>query len=146
MSQRGFGLVETLVALVVTSVGMLGFAALCGHALAATRMALFRTQAVTLASDMAERIRLNRQGGAAYGGTAASHDCERSGVICAPAQMAAHDLWSWDAEIERQLPVGAEGTVSYVGGVPPVYRIRVAWQEAGAGAAAHEIAIGVTIP
>jgi type IV pilus modification protein PilV len=91
--QSGFGLVESLVALVVVSVGMIGIAALYGQGLSASRTALYRTQAVNLASDMADRIRLNRQGAASYGGGAANNNCEPGGVSCAPAQMAAHDLW-----------------------------------------------------
>ena len=47
--QRGFGLVESLVALVVMSVGMIGIAALYGQGLGASRTALYRTQAVNLA-------------------------------------------------------------------------------------------------
>jgi type IV pilus assembly protein PilV len=58
----GFGLVETLVALVVISIGMLGMAALFNHGLTASRTSLARTQAVQLAADMAERIRGNRLG------------------------------------------------------------------------------------
>ena len=64
--QSGFGLVEALVALVVVSVGMIGIAVLYGQGLGASRTALYRTQAVILASDMADRIRLNRRAGAIY--------------------------------------------------------------------------------
>ena len=65
-SQSGFGLIEALVALVVVSVGMIGIAVLYGQGLSASRTAYYRTQAVNLASDMADRIRLNRRAGASY--------------------------------------------------------------------------------
>ena len=67
--QRGFTLVEVLVALVVMSVGMLGIAALYLEGLRAGRTALYRTTAVNLAGDMADRIRANRNAGLAYAGT-----------------------------------------------------------------------------
>ena len=60
--QRGLTLVETLAALVVLSVGLLGTAALQILAMDAGRAAFFRGRAVDLAADMAERIRSNRLG------------------------------------------------------------------------------------
>ena len=58
---KGFTLVEVLVALVIFAVGLLGIAALHIEGLNAGRTALNRTQAVALASDLADRIRANRQ-------------------------------------------------------------------------------------
>ena len=62
---RGFSLLEAMIALVVLSVGMLGIAALHAQSLAASRTAQLRTQAVNLAGDMADRVRVNRVAGAA---------------------------------------------------------------------------------
>ncbi|MBM2853444.1 MAG: Type pilus modification protein PilV, partial [Steroidobacteraceae bacterium] len=50
--QNGFTLVETLVALVVLAIGMLGIAALYLNSLQAGRTAIYRTQAVNLAADL----------------------------------------------------------------------------------------------
>ena len=61
--QRGFSLVEAMVALMVLSIGMLGIAGLYVESLRAGRTAIYRTQAINLASDMAERIRANAQAG-----------------------------------------------------------------------------------
>ena len=60
--ERGITMVESLVALVILSVGMLGIAGLYVTGIKAGRSALLRTQAVNLASDMADRIhpRLSR--------------------------------------------------------------------------------------
>ena len=55
----GFTLVETLVALVVMSVGMLGIAALYIEGLRSGQTSIARTTAVNLAADMADRIRSN---------------------------------------------------------------------------------------
>jgi type IV pilus assembly protein PilV len=137
-SQNGFGLVEALVALVVVSVGMIGIAVLYGQGLGASRTALYRTQAVILASDMADRIRLNRRAGVAYqtGGAGTDRKCEPGGgVTCTPALMADHDLWVWNAVIDQQLP-GADGDVAFTAASPPTYTIRVRWQ---AGLRSHRL-------
>lgn len=137
----GFSLVEVLVALIVVSVGMIGIAALYGQGLSAGRNALYRTQAVNLASDMAERIRANRLGRLGYNDAAPTHQgCDD--VDCTPAQMAVHDLSVWTRHVEDLLPNG-EGTVVAADGIPPSYTINVAWQETGIGAVEHEIVIHV---
>src|SRR6185503_6410096 len=92
-SQSGFGLVEALVALVVVSVGMIGIAVLYGQGLGASRTALYRTQAVILASDMADRIRLNRRAGNAYKAVAAGLHRQRhvAGSRARRDQLSARD-------------------------------------------------------
>ena len=142
-AQSGFGLVESLVALVVVSVGMIGIAALYGQGLGASRTALFRTQAVNLGSDMADRIRLNRIAGGAYEGDGADNACDPAGgIACTPDEMAAHEVWEWKSRIAQRLPEGA-GDVLYEPGAPPTYRIRVTWTEVGVGLIAHETSISV---
>jgi len=141
--QYGFGLIESLVALVVISVGMIGIAALYGQGLRASTTALYRTQAVNLAADMADRIRVNRRGGASYGGGAAASGCGPGGGIdCTPAQMAADDLFAWQAQVAALLPGGA-GVVQVAGTTPPTYTIQVTWQEVGLGPIVHQIAVRV---
>jgi type IV pilus assembly protein PilV len=143
-TQHGFGLVEALVALVVVSVGMIGIAVLYGQGLGASRTALYRTQAVILASDMADRIRLNRRVGSVYQTAAAGTDrnCGPGGVTCTPTQMAEHDLVVWNAVIDQQLP-SADGTVTYGASSPPTYTIQITWQEVGLGAITYQLVIRV---
>ena len=144
-AQHGFGLVEALVALVVVSVGMIGIAVLYGQGLGASRTALYRTQAVILASDMADRIRLTRRAGAVYqtAGAGTNRNCgPGGGVTCTPTQMAEHDLWFWNAQIDLQLPA-ADGVVVYSATSPPSYNIRITWQEVGLGAITHQLTIRV---
>jgi type IV pilus assembly protein PilV len=142
-SQAGFSLIEAMVSLVVVSVGMIGIASLYGQGLGASRTALSRTQAVNLTADMADRIRANRQGGAAYGGAAANNNCDPGGgVNCTPAQMAAHDLFVWGNLVAQQLPNGI-GVVQYAAGVPPNYTIQVSWQETGIGPVNYQMVIGL---
>ena len=132
----GFSLIEAMVALVVISVGMIGIAALYTQGLAASRVALSRTAAVNLVSRMAEDIRVNPLGQGAYNGgpPGTNNHCDPStggGVACTPDQMAGHDLFLWNNEIQQVLGANATGTVAFAAGTPPTYTITVAWREAG---------------
>jgi type IV pilus assembly protein PilV len=142
----GFTLVEAMVALVVLSVGMIGVAALHGQSLSAARSAYFRSIAVTLTADMADRIRGNRLAGAAYAGAATNHRCDPStggGIDCTPAEMAAHDLYLWNATVQRSLPNGRWNVAFDPDTTPPTYTITVLWDEVGApvNPVRHQIAL-----
>lgn len=65
-SQKGVGLIEILVALLILAIGILGFIALQYRAVEATSEAINRVQAMNIARDMAERIRANRSGFTSY--------------------------------------------------------------------------------
>lgn len=132
---RGFSLVESLVALVVLSIGMLGIAALYVESLRSGRTALLRTQAVALAGDMADRIRANRAGAASYGAAVTSANtnaaCAPGGAGCNSDQLARHDKAVWLGALEAALP-GAIGTIAVDAVADPrVYTITVTWSEAG---------------
>ena len=131
---RGFSLVEVLVALLVISIGMLGLAALYVETLRMNRTAIYRTQAVNLASDMAERIRANAAAGVAYAGAGANPGCNDglgAAVACTPAQMAAQDVFDWQGATALLLPNGnaALGFVAGGGGTPNVYTLTITWTE-----------------
>jgi type IV pilus assembly protein PilV len=142
----GVGLIEALIAMLVLSIGILGVAPVFVHSLRGSRSAILRTQAVNLAADMADRIRANPGGCAAYdlagygAGGPAEHGCASdaaagSGNNCNSAQLAEDDLARWQSAVESALPAALAGTsaavVQYVAGVPDHYRISVAWQEPG---------------
>jgi type IV pilus assembly protein PilV len=142
-AESGFSLIEALVSLIVISVGMIGIAALYGQGLGASRTALYRTQAVNLAADMADRIRANRSATVAYEGAAANRNCDPGGnTDCTPANMASHDLWRWQTQVGAQLP-GGVGAVRVDTTVPPTYTISVTWQEVGLGAMTHSIVVEI---
>lgn len=147
---RGFSLVEALVALLVLSIGMLGIAALYVESLRSGRSALLRTQAVMLAADMADRIRVNPTVPTNYvkavddTGTLTAA-CDPGGAGCTNTQMAANDIARWRQLVDDRadnpasgqlaLPNG-RGTIA-VNGVAPgpaVYTITVRWTEAGQNA------------
>lgn len=59
-NQQGVGLIEVLVALLILAVGVMGFIALQYRAIEATAESGSRIQAINLARDLAERMRVNR--------------------------------------------------------------------------------------
>lgn len=58
-TQQGVGMIEVLVALLLLAIGVLGFTALQLRAVDATNEALYRVQAMSIARDLAEKIRIN---------------------------------------------------------------------------------------
>lgn len=133
-SARGFTMVEVLVALAVLAIGLLGIAALYLDSLRAGRTAIYRSQAVNLAADLADRIRANR--GAVLGYEVALGDepeavpqCDAGGP-CTRDEMAQNDLAVWKASLEALLPEG-QGSVAVTPGNPNVYVITVQWTEPG---------------
>ncbi len=130
--QGGFSLVEVLIALIIMSVGMLGIASLYVQSMQAGRTSLFRHNAVTLAGDVADRIRANRTAGAVYEAAAGQdNNCIAGGTNCSAPQMAAHDILIWQQQAQDTLPNGVvvvnfDGTTN-----PPTYTITVNWVEAG---------------
>jgi type IV pilus assembly protein PilV len=131
---RGFSLVEVLVAMVVMAVGLLGIAGLYVEGLKAGRTSLYRTTAVTLAADMADRIRANARAGAAYAGTGpgADNGCVSAADDCVPADLAADDWFRWLADLGTRLPAGTEAQIDYVAAAPrQTYTIEIRWPEPG---------------
>ena len=59
-SQRGVGLMEVMVAALILAIAVLGYIALQYRSLDAANEAYYRTQAMSLARDLAERIRANQ--------------------------------------------------------------------------------------
>lgn len=64
--QKGVGLMEVLVALLILAIGVLGFVALQYRAIEASTEGENRIQAINLARDVAEKIRSNRPSIDAY--------------------------------------------------------------------------------
>ncbi len=131
-ADRGFTLVEVLVALVVMAVGMLGIAGLYVEGLRAGRTAVYRSAAVTLASDMADRIRANPTGGYEGAGPGDESGCVNGAADCSPDELAADDWASWQAELVQRLPQGARAEIERATvALTTEYRITLFWPEPG---------------
>jgi type IV pilus assembly protein PilV len=136
--QQGVSLVEVLVALVVMSVGMLGIASLYVTSLQTGRSALIRTQAVNIVNDMADRIRANSRGQAAYKtselrSSDTIKDC--TSQTCNPSDLAKSDLTAWRRLFQPpQFPNNTAGIVDFkagASGAPDEYDISLSWSESG---------------
>ena len=128
---HGFTLIEVLIALVIMSVGMLGIAGLYVHSMQAGRTSVLRHNAVTLAGDIADRIRANPRAGGAYGLAGANNNCVAGGIDCTINEMAAHDIFLWDQQAAATLPNGQVNIVFNNGVIPPTYQITITWTEPG---------------
>ena len=109
-AQRGLGIIEVLVALVVVSLGVLGIAGLQMTGMQHGTGSLNRAKALGFAEDVAERLRVNADDGLADAGydgfdstdaaSAALCDaapapyCEAAGADCGTGALAAFDLAS----------------------------------------------------
>lgn len=111
--QKGFGLIEVLVAMLVLSIGLLGVAGLQAQSIRFNHEAYFRTQATVLANDIADRMRTNRAqaiGSNSYKFTfndapqASATLCETN--PCSAGNIAVYDFTQWRANIASALPNG----------------------------------------
>ena len=130
---RGFTLIEVLIALIIMSVGMLGIAGLYVHSMQAGRTSVFRHNAVTLAGDVADRIRANPRAAATYQSAdpMVASICYTSNIDCTRDEMALNDIYLWNLQARDTIPNGAV-TIVYNNGVsPPTYQITVSWTEPG---------------
>ena len=99
MSPRGFTLVESLIALLVLSVGLLGAWALQVSSLRIHNDSLQQAAAMELLRDMGERIRANYSAGARYAETDSAVPAIgcTAAAPCTPAELASFDL-AWFAQ------------------------------------------------
>jgi len=117
--QKGMTLVETLVALVVLSIGLLGVAGLQMASLRSNHSAHLRSQGTALAYDIIDRMRANRN--AALGG---AYDVAL-GANVAGATMAAIDVTAWKAAVAAALTNG-DGSIARNGNI---FTVTIQWDD-----------------
>jgi len=121
-AQRGVTLIETLVALLVMSIGLLGVAGLQMTSLQNNRGAHMRSQASVLAYAIADRMRANRTV------ALASQYNVAFGAVATGTTRQALDLIDWKTTITNTLPAG-DGEIDLPVGSNEV-RISVRWTDA----------------
>lgn len=120
--QRGFTLIEALVAFIVLSVGLIGTVAMQAVAKRNSYDAMQRAQALAIASDIIERMRANKQSGqaflAGYNGNYGTSQtaigapnplCRGIAANCNAAEMMVNDQFEWSQRL-----LGADVTRSTV--------------------------------
>lgn len=141
-TQRGVGLVEILVALLVMSIGLLGYAGLQLRALSSTEDAHYRTQAIAIAQDLTERVAANPQSLAVYTNAAnwgaLAGDVESrtlpanwnicTTASCTAAAMAGSDIQQARWQARWLLPNGRVAAAECVAGGAAC--VTVSWRDA----------------
>jgi len=123
--QRGFTLLEVLIAVMLLAVGLLGLAGLQAVSLRNNHSAYLRSQATMLTYDIIDSMRTNRSAAQAANydiaiGTPASAsppDCMAG--PCDESQMATADIADWKQRLASLMPSG-DGAVARLGNVVTV--------------------------
>lgn len=147
--ERGFSLIEVLVALIVVSIGLLGIAKMQAIAYSSTGVASKRSLAAIEAASLASSMHANR----AYwsepataplnttvtGTVVASTDpalggggnCTLGGTLpCSPTQLAAYDMQSWAIALQQLLPTDQATIVCQSTASTPVScTVTIQWTE-----------------
>lgn len=139
--QRGVTLIESLVAIVVTALGILGILGVQMRTLADTSTTVRRAQAIRLIEDLGERMKVNPNAQAninayitTFGASPATSSCATG---CDNALLAAHDLAAWKKAVRDTLPLGqaaiflppAEGAAATTAGQWRQLGVMIAWRE-----------------
>ncbi len=102
--QRGFGMVEVLVATVLLSIGLLGLASLQTYSIQRSTSSAQRVAAVELGYDLLDRMRANRAQA-----IAGRYDVQ-IGTTPTASDLATADVLQWKARLAEALPDG-DGSV-----------------------------------
>ncbi len=111
--QRGFTLIESIVALVVAALGILGVVGIQMRTLTDTQTSVRRAQAVRLIEDLGERLTTNPNALEALGSYASGFAsnpppvpgaCESA--ACDRAALATRDIAVWKESVREALPLG----------------------------------------
>ena len=115
---RGITLIEVMVSLVILAIGLLGLAALHGLGAKFGNRAYYRSQAISQAYDLVDRMRANIAGAAAsdyvQSPMPSSYSSDCGAASCTASDLATYDLVEWNTANGALLP-GGSGTVSMLG-------------------------------
>ena len=126
--EDGFGLIEVLVAMVVLAIGVLGMTHLQGTALRLSHSAALRSQATSIAYDILDRMRANRQqalSGAYDGQSLSATPPACAATTLTQSTIAARDIQAWRTSLACALPRGT-GSIARNGSQ---FTIATQWEE-----------------
>jgi type IV pilus assembly protein PilV len=134
--ESGFTLIDVLISLFILAFGMLALARVMAQSSLSEVEASQRSQAMTLAQDMSERINLNRKNAAAYVGDYSATWGPSGAADCTGLTGVNEDVCEWqnllagsttlDGASAIGAPIAARGCV--ISPAPNIYVIAVAWQ------------------
>lgn len=104
--QKGFSLLESMIAIIVMVLGILGILGAQMKTLTDTQASVRRAQAIRLIGDLGERLQNNPD---ALGNLSTyttspktSNDC--GSAVCTPAELATYDIKQWRTNVTNTLP------------------------------------------
>lgn len=153
-TQRGVSLIEVLVAILIAALGLLGLAGLQARAMNSEFESYQRGQALVLAVDMSERMRMNRSYSGTFKNVSSASDgtgfvgtdgSGRYALDCASSDHAIQALCDWDSLLQGSAEksgtnnigamIGARGCITYdagseLAGIPDSgeFTVAVVWQ------------------
>ena len=127
--ERGFTLIEGMIALVVVSIGLLAVSGMQGIALSRNVDANQLSQATNLASEMVERVRYNRTNATAYNGIDTANAATRPPATQAQARG---DYDQWTTRLGQTTLTSIRGQVTVTALTPTALNqsqvtVRVNW-------------------
>ena len=139
--QRGITLIESLVAIFVTALGILGILGVQMRTLTDTQTSVRRAQAVRLIEDLGERMKVSPNALLGLADYASGYDQEGSDLTatdcssapCTPAEQAGYDLKQWKTTVQQTLPLGQASIFLAPGETANANRrqlgVMIAWRE-----------------
>jgi type IV pilus assembly protein PilV len=132
-AQRGFSMLEILITLFLLTMWLLASAGVQSSSLQFTKAAAFRTQAVYLATELAERMQANKTAAVAgsyvYSGGTISSSTDCTTALCSSSNLATFDLAEWTGRVTAALP-NATISITTAGAANPItYTIVVSWTD-----------------
>lgn len=106
-SQSGFSLLEVLIALVITAIGLMGFAVMMLNTLQNNRLAMERGIATFYAYEIIDCMRANKVG--LSSGSYAINFADSAPACSTGSSVASCDLYLWRDELSKKLPSLANG-------------------------------------
>lgn len=169
---RGFTLMEVLVAIVILSVGVLGALGMQVGAIRMNREVRYQAMAVTLAKELAEKMRGNKDLALTAGNpylladvtltpsstiSAPAADCYEG--ACTPVEIANWDMYDWQLRVNDTLPsprirICVDSDPFDGSGLPRwacnntgnVAVLKLAWNRAGTDGGTEFTSSGTTLP
>jgi len=132
-AQAGFSMIEVLVTLAIISLALLGTAGLQAYSMKLNQGGQFRTQAVFLAADLAERMETNKAGAVAGSYVLATSNAAGAlstactDAACGAVALATYDLSQWQNAVAASLPQATWAVAQTTIGNPSTYTITISW-------------------
>ena len=156
--QSGFSLIEVMVALTVTSIGLLGLAKMESLALSSTSVASSRSLAAIQAASLAASMHVNPgywaaglapatiQVNASNNFSTAAACTTAGSTACTPDLMRQYDLQQWAIALNAVLPGYTALITCSTTGFPVTCTIQINWAESAVAANASQTNMNLTQP